>query len=190
MTVYTAIPNGDIDQDSPITQPLLTALRDNLIACAEGDASVPTGARFGHVLLGSIATTSGTAQTLSSLTLTGYRKLVLEVNGVTVSSVASSPALKLDSTTGATLHGGTWSSGGSTPLYGLVEISLLYGTYIANLAFSTSTTATFTAFASVAPTGMGPVYGRCALTNSSTSVTLALSANNFTGGTILVYGVR
>jgi len=40
MTTYTTITNAEIDQDSPITQPLLTALRDNPLAIAEGD---PTG---------------------------------------------------------------------------------------------------------------------------------------------------
>ena len=41
MTTYTAIPNTDIDQDSPITQPLMTLLRDNPIAIAEGAANGP-----------------------------------------------------------------------------------------------------------------------------------------------------
>ena len=41
MTTYTAIPNGDIDQDSPVTQPLLTALRDNVLAIQEGDPTAP-----------------------------------------------------------------------------------------------------------------------------------------------------
>ena len=41
MTSYVAIPNGDTDQDSPITQPLMTALRDNPIAIAEGDDPAP-----------------------------------------------------------------------------------------------------------------------------------------------------
>ena len=41
MTTYVAIPNGDIDQDSPVTQPLMTALRDNPIAIAEGDDPAP-----------------------------------------------------------------------------------------------------------------------------------------------------
>jgi hypothetical protein len=41
MTSYVAIPNGDIDQDSPITQPLMTALRDNPIAIAEGETGAP-----------------------------------------------------------------------------------------------------------------------------------------------------
>ena len=41
MTSYTAIANGDIDQDSPVTQPLVTALRDNPIAIAEGSSGAP-----------------------------------------------------------------------------------------------------------------------------------------------------
>lgn len=36
MTTYTAIPNSDIDRDSPITEPLMTLLRDNPIAITEG----------------------------------------------------------------------------------------------------------------------------------------------------------
>lgn len=48
MTVYTAIPNGDIDQDSPVTQPLLTALRDNLLAGLEGDTTAPVNQATWH----------------------------------------------------------------------------------------------------------------------------------------------
>lgn len=41
MPVYTEILNSEIDQDSPVTQPLMTALRDNPLAIAEGDATAP-----------------------------------------------------------------------------------------------------------------------------------------------------
>ena len=41
MTTWTNIPDADIDQDSPVTQPLMSALRDNPIALAEGDPSSP-----------------------------------------------------------------------------------------------------------------------------------------------------
>ena len=41
MTTYTTITNAEIDQDSPITQPLLTALRDNPVAITEGAAGAP-----------------------------------------------------------------------------------------------------------------------------------------------------
>lgn len=41
MTTYTTITNAEIDQDSPITQPLMTALRDNPVAITEGAAGAP-----------------------------------------------------------------------------------------------------------------------------------------------------
>ena len=42
MTTYSTITDGQIDQDSPITQPLMTALRDNPIAIAEGSSGSPS----------------------------------------------------------------------------------------------------------------------------------------------------
>jgi len=41
MTTYTAIPNSDVDQDSPVTQTLVTLLRDNPIAISEGSTGAP-----------------------------------------------------------------------------------------------------------------------------------------------------
>jgi len=41
MTTFTAIPNSDIDPDSPITTALMTLLRDNPLAIQEGDATAP-----------------------------------------------------------------------------------------------------------------------------------------------------
>lgn len=41
MTTYSTITDGQVDQDSPITQPLITALRDNPLAIAEGAAGAP-----------------------------------------------------------------------------------------------------------------------------------------------------
>jgi len=58
MTTYVPIPNGDIDQDSPITQPLMTALRDNPIAIAEDDASAPKIKRKVKIQTGATATFS------------------------------------------------------------------------------------------------------------------------------------
>lgn len=41
MTAYVTIPDTDIDQDSPVTQTLMTALRDNAIAITEGSSGAP-----------------------------------------------------------------------------------------------------------------------------------------------------
>ena len=44
MTTYTAITSGQVDQDSPITQALATAWKDNVLAIAETDATAPLAA--------------------------------------------------------------------------------------------------------------------------------------------------
>lgn len=41
MATYTAITDAEIDQDSPITQTLMTKYRDNLTAVYEGDDTAP-----------------------------------------------------------------------------------------------------------------------------------------------------
>ena len=41
MTTYTAIPDSDIDPDSPITTSLMTLVRDNPIAITEGSGGAP-----------------------------------------------------------------------------------------------------------------------------------------------------
>ena len=50
MTTYQSIGNGQIDQDSPMTQDLFTLLRDNPIAGFEGstDAPIPTTGWHGN----------------------------------------------------------------------------------------------------------------------------------------------
>lgn len=41
MTAYVTIPNTDVDQDSPVTVALMTALRDNPTAITEGSSGSP-----------------------------------------------------------------------------------------------------------------------------------------------------
>jgi hypothetical protein len=49
MTAYVEITNGEIDQDSPITQTLMTAYRDNLAAAAlEGVTGAPVNQHAWH----------------------------------------------------------------------------------------------------------------------------------------------
>lgn len=54
MTAFVAIPNGDIDQDSPVTQELCTALRDNPLAIAEGSTGAPITAAGWHPYNGTL----------------------------------------------------------------------------------------------------------------------------------------
>lgn len=48
MTTWTEILTGQIDTDSPVTQPLLTALRDNVRAASEGATDGPVVAAGWH----------------------------------------------------------------------------------------------------------------------------------------------
>lgn len=54
--VWVNIPNSDIDQDSPVTVALMTALRDNPEAIADGDSGAP---RIRDSALSTAVTTAG-----------------------------------------------------------------------------------------------------------------------------------
>jgi len=55
---WTVIPNSDIDPDSPITTGLMTALRDNVAALANGDSGAPS-IKPSTVLSDTITTSGG-----------------------------------------------------------------------------------------------------------------------------------
>ena len=59
MTTYTAIPDSDIDPESPGTTTLFTRLRDNPLAIAEGDATAPD---IAYSALGPPTLSTGTIQ--------------------------------------------------------------------------------------------------------------------------------
>lgn len=48
MTTWLEIANGDVDQDSPVTQPLMTGLRDNVRAAAEAATGAPINSAVLH----------------------------------------------------------------------------------------------------------------------------------------------
>lgn len=48
MTTYQAITNGQIDQNSPLTQDLMTLIRDNPIAMLEGATDAPYNQAYWH----------------------------------------------------------------------------------------------------------------------------------------------
>ena len=160
------IPNIDIDQDSPITQPLVTALRDGPLAIAEADASAPLDL-LPSVLLGTLTTTSGSTQTLSSLTLTPYRFLIATLSGVSGSG------------TGAFTFGGQTISDTYTTAqtaYGVIFINLLNGDGMA---------------VSGPPGAAGSAYGvNTSYTTATTSVSFGITAGLFDAGSVRIYGVK
>lgn len=89
MTAYVTIPNGDIDQDSPLTQPLMTAMRDNPLAMFEGASGAPKfqGNAVARVSTGLtiLTVTASAAQTAT----VGHGYLLLAVSTTSTSNVVA-----------------------------------------------------------------------------------------------------
>jgi hypothetical protein len=122
----------------------------------------------GHVFLGTITTTSGTSQSLTSLTLTNYSFLVLMVNAVSLNTGGFSFSLEgVQCSALITAATGT--------LTGEIKVELATGVFGSTVAASDA--------ASSRPPG-----GVTSLRTSSTSVTVSTAAA-FDAGSIRVYGV-
>lgn len=173
MTTYVTIPDGDVDLDSPLNQPLLTALRDNPIALAEGDASVPATLRA-RVLLGTLVTTSGATQTLAGLVLAPYEFL-----HIVASSVAGSATAQLTIDAKAM---GDASSATAEVFRGTCDLDLTSG--IAVTLIDAELPAT------VSSTINSPRIVHTTYRNTTTSLVFGVSAGAFTAGSIRIYGVK
>jgi hypothetical protein len=134
------------------------------------DAQVPALV-LATVLLGTLTTTSGASQTLSSLTLTSYKFLRLVFHGV---SAGASGNITVDGSTVVAI------SGAADTFRGIVDVELVNGTFSASLA---NTTANAGAVAT-------PYSGDTNLTTASTSVVVAVSTGAFDAGSIRIYGVK
>lgn len=121
-------------------------------------------------LLGTITTTSGASQTLSSLNLTTYKFLRLVFDGVSVNTAANL-------TIGGSIVGTLGSSGDN--LRGIMDIDLTDGTFACSLA-------------DTPPLGGGIAVtyaGDNTITTASVSVVAAVSAGTFDAGEIRVFGM-
>ena len=70
MATFSTIADGSIDQDSPITQSLMTALRDNTLAIQQGDDTAPnivSRALGLSIVTGSVTHTSATTSTICTM---------------------------------------------------------------------------------------------------------------------------
>lgn len=173
MSTYIAIAAAETDPEAPLTSELAKKWSDNVLAIAECDSSAPA-TLLPSVLLGTITTTSGTSQTLSSLNLTPYKFLRLVFQGVsnnsastavfTVAGINVTPPL----TNAATLRG-------------FLEIDLSQGTFFGVLiSAGTNSYANDNA-----------VAGDNGITTASTSISVGvLGGASFDAGNILVYGIK
>lgn len=120
MTDYTTVTDSEIDQDSPITQPLLTALRDNPIAITEGasgapkiqEAAMDSASVNQSALKTEVASASGSLNTSQSITITfgDYSFLPTSLGGGTVEVVFFGPTARLTNTssTNPTSYSAQW----------------------------------------------------------------------------------
>lgn len=120
------------------------------------------------VLLGTIATTSGTSQALGSLVLAPYKSLRLIINGV---SGSASINLALDG-----IRCSQSSGSAAAVLYGTVEMDLSTGVFSGGAYTQTNNAESY--------------HGKTSYTNATTSITISATGGDFDAGSVLVYGIR
>lgn len=126
------------------------------------------------VLLGTLATTSGTSVTLSSLVLTDYKFLKVVFRAVSTSDAASNLQIAGDECSAPLGNAGN-------RFHGTAEIDLSDGTWSAAIGVNAGATGS----------ASGTCYGgNSGYTTATTSVTFAIDVGTFDAGSILVYGVK
>lgn len=178
MTTYTSISNALVAVGAKPFATTIQALRDNTLAIAEADASVPAN-MLPTVLLGTITTTSGTTQTLSGLVLTPYKFLRVVVASVSGSTTATYLSIQ----TANAVVSANLGANAAQVWRGIVDINLSTSAYSANIAVTTSSSNT---------SGTSTAYGgTCGITNATTSVSiLAQGGGSFDAGSVLIYGMK
>lgn len=121
MTTYSTIPGTDIDTDSPVTESLMTKLRDNPIAITEGATGAP------KVQTAGITDLAVTAAKVADATLTGAK---MAADTVTILREISTPAsdVNLTGATGGTvIPAGLYNLGRNTSASSGVRVEVYGG---------------------------------------------------------------
>lgn len=119
---WTVIPDSDIDQDSPVTVALMTALRDNVTAAFNGDAGGP---KLADGALGSTATAGGGSWVANRYALVGVFNVgtILLLRNESYNAAISAGDLisgsqlavtNANGGSGGTVPPGTWRAHGSS----------------------------------------------------------------------------
>ena len=150
------------------TAPTATAGTNTTQLATTAFVQTALGGAASYTLLGTIATTSGTTQTLSGLNLTSYSFLVAVVDGVSAGSLTNFFFAGLDTGKPITTSG---------TAVGIITVDLATG--VASSCIGGSGTANTMAFISLDTT----------LSTASTSVSVSASSA-FDAGSVRVYGVK
>lgn len=182
MALRNNISTGDLVNGSATLAKLDTTGASGLVLTAQGSGSAPIWASpassaSGHVLLTTVVPTATSTMTASGLTLTPYRKLLIEWTGVKNASIS---APRLGVTVSATT---TWTTLNSTPaatsetFSGFIEVNLRTG-----LTGGTSRRSGSTTLASLVVNSN--------ILSTATSLMFSPSTGNFqAGGAFYIYGV-
>lgn len=144
-------------------------MRDNPIAIGEADSTVPLNL-LPTVKLGTLTTTSGSTQSLTSLDLSPYRFIAAVWNGVSHNG-ASNRSFLFQS------QGVTPTVDGSTPQYGLVIVDVERGQGFAAIGSQNSSTNQVTTLDT-------------SITSATTAISASVNADSFDAGTIEIYGMK
>lgn len=129
-------------------------------------------------LLGTLTTTSGSTQTLSSLVLTGYSMLVVEI--FEVSNTGTSGNFTMAGQSLCSVPGNS-----AQAISGIVQVMLGSGATISAIANNR-----VIGTGGLTTGGNTTSSGSLAITTATTSISFAMSAGSFDNGTIRVYGVK
>jgi len=148
------------------------------------DGSALTGiATGGMTLLGTLATTSGSTQTLSGLTLTSYKQVVVVIKGVSATSTFSLLSLGGYNIVDA-------QCAAANAFWGMITVDLATGVFqMMYYTFAVSENNGFARGPTTTPVGLTTGI-QAALVNASTSITFTTSAGTFDAGSIIVWGVK
>jgi hypothetical protein len=130
----------------------------------------------GMTLLGTLTMTSGTSQTLSGLTLTGYKQVQIIGTGISTTFVGGQAGAVIISPNGARLTNDASSASDSIDFFAFIDLT----TGISSSTYSINS-------GSINPN----VYLRLSgLLNSATSITLSAgNSTSYDAGTVYIYGV-
>lgn len=156
------------------------------VLTSAGDAP-PTWTNVGMTLLGTITTTSGTSQSLTGLTLTSYKQLVLVFSNVSLADQRGS--LLVGTSTSDDIAFTTSLASATNAWYGIATIDLTTGSFVSNINYNSTSDFSVVTGASTLAAAANYAGGDCPILTSSTSVSVA-STYAFDAGSVAVYGVK